>query len=137
MVLTRIIARIASVALLSLTLLAGLASAECAWVLWNEISDVYPRQITSIRSWGVLAALETRTQCEDMLTRIWQDALDEENKPSPDRSETMKSVSSRRGLIDVTRRGQQGEFLGKTTNRFQCLPDTLDPRGPKGKDRIE
>jgi hypothetical protein len=30
---TRIIARIVSVALLSLTLLAGSTSAECAWVL--------------------------------------------------------------------------------------------------------
>lgn len=129
----RIIACIVSVALLSLTLVAGSASAECAWVLWSEISDVGPHQITSIRSWGVLIALETRTECEDMLTRIWQQQLDEENKPSPDKSETMKSVYSRLGFIEVIQRGQQGQFLGKHTTRYQCLPDTLDPRGPKGR----
>ena len=36
---TRIMAGIVSVLLSSLTLLAGSASAECAWVLWTETQE--------------------------------------------------------------------------------------------------
>lgn len=129
----RITVHIISVALLSLTLFVGSAFAECAWVLWEEISDIHSQSITPIKTWGILTALETRTKCEDALTRMWRDALDQENRPSPDKSEMPKRVYSSRGFIEVIQHGQQGEFLGKHTKLYQCLPDTVDPRDPKRK----
>jgi hypothetical protein len=110
-----------------LTLAPMRAWAECAWLLWQEISDVFPHQIKSVRSWGVLVALETRTECEDMLMSMWQDTVDQHQRSKYG----MKEVHSRRGFIEVIQKGQQGEFLGKTTYSFQCLPDAIDPRGPK------
>ena len=49
-------------------ILAGpcLAEAECAWVLWLEITDVIPRY-EPVRVWGPIIVLEKRAECEDHL----------------------------------------------------------------------
>jgi hypothetical protein len=60
---TPTIARTVSVALLSLPLLVGSASAECAWVLWvigeNPGTASYP-------NWTPLKAFDTLKQCEQI-----------------------------------------------------------------------
>jgi len=84
------------------------AHAECAWVIWGTDSPgggsfSFP-----------IEARETRKMCEE---RIW--------------SEIAYAVQQ-----GVARRDGEGLMLvykdGKTV-AFRCLPDTVDPRGPKGK----
>jgi len=106
---------------------ATTASAECAWVLWLEISDVMPHQIKTISSWGVVLALEKRRECEDMLVTMWQKERDEHPQSK------LIEVHSRRGWVRVIQRDEQGQFIASTAYLYQCFPDTVDPRGPKGK----
>ncbi len=86
---------------------ATMASAECAWVLWdNEWSlepSLWERWFASdARKWVVSAAFENKQDCdrarEEKLSKPWN-----ESKPA------------------------------ERQIRFYCFPDTVDPRGPKGK----
>jgi len=98
-----------AVGLVILMLSAASASAECAWVLWQNLETI--RRIDdnrkasttwAIDSWTPQAAHPSRKDCMDALGRL--------NKAWP-----------------------EGAKVGDTRDRFSCLPDTVDPRGPKGK----
>jgi hypothetical protein len=62
-----------------------------------------------------------------MLVTMWQKERDEHQQSK------LNEVHSRRGWVKVIQRNEQGQFLGNTAYLFQCLPDTVDPRGPKEK----
>src|SRR5262245_8418819 len=96
------------------------ASAECAWVLW--------KQPTALKGgdgqWEVWAAYPNITAC----TR----ALDS------------RETDARKGIpfTEISKRAPTELFLtfrkdlnsiGDTGVTWQCLPDTIDPRGPKGR----
>lgn len=87
--------------------LPATAHAECAWVLWGEDKDM----LSSV--WSVRSAWPTRQQCET------------------ERIATYRSlnVSAPGPGIDV----QQDTRSTPVFLRFECLPDTVDPRGAKGK----
>jgi hypothetical protein len=100
------IVRILSAAPLSLMLLAGSASAECAWVLWRETSrgglpvEWYPD------------GYATSKECYAELNR--------------------REAAMRDGGWSIT--GAPDLYVHKESSavlRFRCLPDTVDPRGPK------
>jgi hypothetical protein len=126
---------------LSLLAWAATASADCAWVLW-EGTDVYmgndsPHVIDWY--WAVKGTYPTRHDCyRGMRGSTLVGAL--ENVPV----EALEFGSGGRPFGDV------GEFLwdgngvnvtGNYPNWWSCLPegkkpkfpDTVDPRGPKGK----
>lgn len=97
---TRIIARIVSVLLLSLTLLAGWASAECAWVVWemSQIRNPSNPELAT-RVYGIVGASGTESGCREMSKKM-------------------------------------NEMVGPKNPQvvmYYCLPDTVDPRGPKEK----
>jgi hypothetical protein len=96
---------------------AATASAECAWVLWaklaiyraasNEISVMaHARLIT----WTPYAAYAKRDECES---------------------------ARKDGNIRIALLGEhEAESLDENRKAYQitrCLPDTVDPREPKGK----
>ncbi len=96
------------------------AAADCAWVLW--------KQPTALKggdgAWGLWTAYPTVTACTQ--------ALDS------------REIEARKGIpfTDISRRAPTDLFLmfregdsGVFTSgiSWQCLPDTIDPRGPKGK----
>jgi hypothetical protein len=104
--------------------LATSASAECAWVFWLESSGppTYESSTSTVSAWG------TKQECEQALTK----------KLRSDSS----SLRAAKGEVTVD------EIIGKprviwraatrsgaliTTFTYICLPDTVDPRGPKGK----
>lgn len=105
----RIIVRIVSVALFSLTLLTGSASAECAWVLWSTAYDKDEDGKLQPGNTHVASTHTTKEECDREL---------------------------REGAAIVRQmRTLEKKAIGKTLGEItlQCLPDTIDPRGPKGK----
>jgi hypothetical protein len=95
------------IATLSLLAWAATASAECAWVVWNQFN---------MQSWEPLSAFPDEARCradiEKQLDRLV------ENYPGSSRAGHRVNVQT-----------AQGNF----STRFNCLPDTVDPRGPKGR----
>lgn len=82
------------------------ASAECAWVLWKELLG---KDDTGWNTyWGIEAAHKTKDECEKNQARRSAEASSEENR------KTRKALK-----------------IGD--ENYLCLPDTVDPRGPKGK----
>src|SRR5712692_4010875 len=104
MVSTQIV-RILSVALLSLSLLAGLASAECAWILWSTSYTLGEGKRPVSESTLPVSGYSSKRECDEVLAR--HDRLEDERRKKEPTKERY----------------------------FACLPDTVDPRGPKGVGR--
>lgn len=96
---------IGALLLAALVLWSGEALAACAWVLW--LDDAYV-QSDGQSSLAPMVAYESKAECE------------EEAKRSNDRI----GVTAER--LRTVPRGQ----IGRTF--YQCWPDTVDPRVPKG-----
>jgi hypothetical protein len=102
--------------------LATSASAECAWVLWvNAIlgNDNEPQ-------WSVSTATQTLDQCRTerskqivQMSQLW-------TPPSPVKGRAMEASVAYSGT------DAQGKAWSRMY-RYECLPDTVDPRGPRGK----
>jgi hypothetical protein len=106
----------------------GTASAECAWVLWGRATVEYPPGVMfntgDVRRqlWSPLAAYESRKECEVAAkdTRSVLASLLEEYPLRPG------------ARVDVqTGKRSPDDRLPTPTLHVRCLPDTVDPRGPK------
>jgi hypothetical protein len=110
----------------------GTASAECAWVLWQEHA-MWATNLPREADWYLVGAIPSRLECEDELTVKVSTVL---GRWSQDKLQGRKDEVERRTNI-VTRTWEwPGKGLaGGETFRYLCLPDTIDPRGPKGAGR--
>ncbi len=115
--------RASMIAALSLLARAATASAECAWVFWLEVSDPPTRESSSrpLSGWG------TREACEQALTQKL--ASDSVKDTSMD---VTVDPQAGRPRLWVRRKGHSEPLAVYT---YVCLPDTVDPRGPKGGPR--
>jgi len=97
---------------------AATAHAECAWVLWSEtMGDSAP--------WKVVAAWSMESRCDaERLSAYKSDGM---NVGPP-------GALSSLGVVPPGQTGALSSLSGQTIyRRYVCLPDTVDPRGPKGK----
>ncbi len=90
---------------LSLVTTAATAHAECAWVLWERWSSEGTGD-----SWTALGSEGSQWACNRA-------------------SESEYAQGVRKG---VERIGRALKINDKTFIFYACLPDTVDPRGPKG-----
>ena len=106
------ITRTFPMALLVVLVFVGSASAECAWVLWVHSID---RQLLKPESYHVERAHPTRPACVEEIP-------------------TFAALLKKEGY--TIRAAGGPEAIGETRAeriRYFCLPDTVDPRGPKGR----
>ena len=90
----------------SLVLAPNLAGAECSWVVWKQT-------IAPVQSWDILQAHPMLSACSEELAR-WTRTL----------KEAGYSVTPGARMITFNHKSDMGYMF--------CLPDTIDPRAPKG-----
>jgi len=97
------------------------ASAECAWLRWTNHWDG-----TGKERWVIGQAHASKAVCLADVAR----AREFDQK-------TADTAAAKKSNVTVLLREDGGTSIGASgeTNgwRYHCLPDTIDPRGPKGK----
>jgi len=119
------------VAALGLLILATSVSAECAWVLWEKVTSYRPDEggpgsgtATLTPSYGFVSA----ATCEgasrgasNAIVKFLEDGTHDARVRSFKRFEPSSTI-----LV-------QYENGARRVMDWLCFPDTVDPRGPKGK----
>jgi|RhiMetdeSRZDD1v2_1073273.scaffolds.fasta_scaffold19520_7 hypothetical protein len=98
---------------------AATAYAECAWVLW--MGSTVHRPTLREQIWTPVGAMSAQNECEQGRDTKVADFV----RPS----EVMKTKML--GPHTVHEESEAANIVIHRT--FLCLPDTVDPRGPKGK----
>jgi hypothetical protein len=106
---------------------AATAHAESKWVLWKHSYEVWidTNKVSHRRdvAWKKVTAMTAKTDCDDRRVR---EARAEYHSLTGKRvAPTL--TSSEVGFDQRNTRYKRGY------RRFECWPDTVDPRGPKGK----
>ncbi len=105
--------------------LATSVSAECAWVLWSNFISSNPASRYAPSTGGLWTpeSAGTRTECETARDRMQTSSVVAEAM-GPGTQPLPHGRAEGAGVV-----GPNGQTL------FTCLPDTVDPRGPKGGGR--
>jgi len=147
-------------ALVAVLTLASSAWAECAWVLWDTQETSYlsfktaegkiPGGGPSTRgdqgeSFTIIGAYSTRTDCETAETHKIDRLVEQRRKEEADEPPTFVVGKGGGGKYTI-KYTPDSNIISKSYDRvdeltfhsyerhwYRCLPDTVDPRGPKGK----
>ena len=97
------------------------ASAECAWVLWQRVDSFDARGALVSSPTSVGATYTTSAECVAAIDGL------ERRRQSP-QAVVMRDAQT---ILAVMFR-DNNQTITKALS-FLCAPDTVDPRGPKGK----
>jgi hypothetical protein len=99
-----------------------LATAECAWVFWQEATGPPTHESSTwpVSAWG------TREACEQALAK--KVSSDTENYRKSKNNEVILDYAAGKPRVWVQRKGRADLI---STSTYVCLPDTVDPREPK------
>ena len=115
--------RASVIAALSLLASAATAHAECAWVMWQHTALSGSSRVTT----EPVDGHPTRQACGDAIKAALTTA-------EASRNETMLVTVNRADNSVVTLiKTKTGKVEPFSSYSLLCLPDTVDPRGPKGK----
>jgi len=100
---------------------------ECAWVLWAETTDTgrvrHPQSVLNAYTGQAACEVAIRDQLAALAS------LHAQMKASnPVKAASQTVVGSGSSMTVITQSGNTWEKVD-----YLCLPDTVDPRGPKGK----
>ncbi len=124
-------------------------SAECAWVLWTKKEtrgkEQNPRTGQWIPSqwteWEATAGRSTQPECNRLLLDSQRREFDSWRRMYQVDDGTALEMpliyTSRKGQVSMFQNSvttKSGDNMGYTFDYF-CLPDTIDPRAPKGGGR--
>src|SRR5215831_11121753 len=113
--------RASVIAALSMLAWAATASAECAWVMWEQwFAPSSPVPLSFART-----GTSSEGACRSELRKAI--AVVEAIPPNPGEERHVDGDA----VVFVIHEGDSLILTG--VRNFLCLPDTVDPRGPKGK----
>jgi hypothetical protein len=120
-------------ALLAVLAFASSAGAECAWALWvrHTFVNVGGKAIDT-RAWELESAVPAYATCHEAARQRARRMTE----PSPDATNVKERKVSELigGGFIVSTDFKEPEYSASSVE-FQCFPDTIDPRGPKGTPR--
>src|SRR5262245_50233812 len=124
--------RTSMIATLAVLAWAATASAECAWVLWRDHEILVKGMPWPQKEWKAESAHKAQKECETVLTAVSQVEA-KHSQPGPDNPGIL-DVTSEPGFVSIRFKPKDADDFGGYSNiRYRCFPDTVDPRGPKGK----
>ena len=100
------------------------AEAACAWVLWSRIA------MPTAEQWGAVGAAERQIDCQQSKVAAVAEMVKGLKSRGNVRSVTTSGGSDVRNSTVVMAELPDGRLLSTV---YVCLPDTIDPRDPKGQ----
>jgi len=100
------------------------ASAECVWLLWVAEQDFISDTSTGEKIWKTPLVYPDRQACVAVIAK---------------RVKGWEEAGSPRASVEAGATETAAAFITRVNGRiglrhsFHCLPDTVDPRGPKSK----
>lgn len=108
------------------------ATAKCAWVLWSRGSfSPFPSKPPIVRDWTIKHAFERRADCLEAVEKAAEPHHQKRTHKTADGFTEARFVVGDALVTQV--RDQDGNLRSSEAWVIQCLPDTIDPRGSKGK----